>query len=142
MVITIDAINSTTLDDEYLLNSSGNLTIIGGINDIPINKHGSGVKRLVLLIFFRAEAERMRAANNHPSVIYAIEKPETSQHVHHQKLLINALVELSREPDVQVILTTHSGFIVKHLNYNHPKIRKMRCLRKGNCNSPYKKWKC
>lgn len=52
LVITIDAINSTTLDDEYLLNSSGNLTIIAGVNDIPINKHGSGVKRLVLLIFF------------------------------------------------------------------------------------------
>lgn len=24
---------------------------------------------------------------------------------------------------------------------HHPKITKMRCLRKGNCNSLYKKWK-
>ena len=97
---------------------------ISGDNDIPINKHGSGVKRLVLLNFFRAEAERMRAANNHPSVIYAIEEPETSQHVYHQKLLIDALVELSQKPEVQVILTTHSSFIVKHLNFNQLRLIK------------------
>ncbi|CAH2789826.1 MAG: predicted ATP-dependent endonuclease, OLD family [uncultured Caballeronia sp.] len=29
-----------------------------GDNDIPINKRGSGVRRLILLNFFRAEAER------------------------------------------------------------------------------------
>lgn len=97
---------------------------ISGDNDIPINKHGSGVKRLVLLNFFRAEAERMRAANNHPSVVYAIEEPETSQHVHHQKLLIDALVELSQKPDVQVILTTHSSYVVRHLNFNQLRLIK------------------
>ena len=97
---------------------------ISGDNDIPINKHGSGVKRLVLLNFFRAEAERMRAANNHPSVIYAIEEPETSQHVYHQKLLIDALAELSQKSNVQVILTTHSSFIIKHLNFNQLRLIK------------------
>lgn len=66
----------------------------------------------------------MRAANNHPSVIYAIEEPETSQHVYHQKLLIDALVELSQKPEVQVILTTHSSFIVKHLNFNQLRLIK------------------
>lgn len=33
---------------------------ITGDGDIPINKRGSGVKRLILLNFFRAEAERRR----------------------------------------------------------------------------------
>lgn len=88
---------------------------ICGDNDIPINKHGSGVKRLVLLNFFRAEAERVCTLSNHSSVVYAIEEPETSQHVHHQKLLIDALVQLSNRPNVQVVLTTHSSYIVKHL---------------------------
>ncbi|MHB8392242.1 MAG: AAA family ATPase [Acidobacteriaceae bacterium] len=31
-----------------------------GDDQIPINKRGSGVRRLVLLSFFRAEAERHR----------------------------------------------------------------------------------
>ena len=37
---------------------------ISGDEEIPINKRGSGVKRLVLLNFFRAEAERR--ANDPP----------------------------------------------------------------------------
>jgi len=53
---------------------------ISGDGDIPINKRGSGVKRLILLNFFRAEAERRRKNCNNPSIIYAIEEPETSQH--------------------------------------------------------------
>jgi len=47
-----------------------------------------------LLNFFRAEAERRRRERNVPSVIYAIEEPETSQHTAHQKILIRALLEL------------------------------------------------
>ncbi|MEM5639843.1 AAA family ATPase [Bacillus toyonensis] len=31
---------------------------LDGDNEIPINKRGSGVRRLVLLNFFRAQAER------------------------------------------------------------------------------------
>ena len=58
---------------------------IAGDDDIPINKRGSGVKRLILLNFFRAEVERRKIQENIPSVIYAIEEPETSQHTEHQK---------------------------------------------------------
>ena len=58
---------------------------ITGDEDIPINKRGSGVKRLILLNFFRAEAERRKSENNAPNIIYAIEEPETSQHPSHQK---------------------------------------------------------
>ena len=58
---------------------------ITGDQDIPINKRGSGVKRLILLNFFRAEAERRQKETNVPSIIYAIEEPETSQHPNHQR---------------------------------------------------------
>lgn len=51
---------------------------ISGDEEIPINKRGSGTKRLILLSFFRAEAERRRLESNSPGVIYAIEEPETS----------------------------------------------------------------
>ena len=56
---------------------------ITGDDDIPINKRGSGVKRLILLNFFRAEAERRQREKNVPNIIYAIEEPETSQHPQH-----------------------------------------------------------
>ena len=97
---------------------------ITGDDDIPINKRGSGVKRLILLNFFRAEAERKREEKKLPSIIYAIEEPETSQHLDHQKKLIEALKELSSNEETQVILTTHSAEIVKLLGFENLKLIK------------------
>lgn len=91
------------------------LSIYG--DDIPINKRGSGVKRLILLNFFRAQAEKKKDEKKSPSIIYAIEEPETSQHVEHQNMLIDALNSLAEHDDIQVILTTHSANIVKKLGY-------------------------
>ncbi|KOH43730.1 ATP-binding protein [Sunxiuqinia dokdonensis] len=98
-----------------------NVSITGDEN-IPINKRGSGVKRLILLNFFRAEAERRRTEHNIPSIVYAIEEPETSQHSQHQKQLTKALIRLSEAANTQIILTTHSPVIVKELNFNHLKM--------------------
>ena len=97
---------------------------ITGDDDIPINKRGSGVKRLVLLNFFRAEAERRQREQNTPSIIYAIEEPETSQHPSHQRKLIEAFIALSNTDRTQVILTTHSPAIVKMLDFEHLKLIK------------------
>ena len=97
---------------------------ISGDEDIPINKRGSGVKRLVLLNFFRAEAERRKTEKNVPDIIYAIEEPETSQHPDHQKKLISAFIELSKAHHTQIILTTHSPAIVKMLDFEHLKLIK------------------
>ena len=78
---------------------------------IPLNKRGSGVRRLVLLSFFQAEAEKRRAAAavgapQPRRVVYAIEEPETSQHPDSQEQIIGALRELADAGD-QVLLTTH-----------------------------------
>ncbi len=97
---------------------------ITGDEDIPINKRGSGVKRLVLLNFFRAEAERRKNESNVPDIIYAIEEPETSQHPSHQRKLIEAFIELSKSENTQVLLTTHSPSIVKLLQFDHLKLIK------------------
>lgn len=78
-----------------------------GDNGIPINKRGSGIRRLILLNFFRAEAERKAHENSKQSVIYAIEEPETGQHPNNQRMLIEALLELSETSNNQVIVTTH-----------------------------------
>jgi len=80
---------------------------LSGDDDIPINKRGSGVRRLILLNFFRAEAERRRETCVSQRVIYAIEEPESSQHPDNQVMLIKSLLDLSNDPNTQVLLTTH-----------------------------------
>lgn len=87
-------------------------------DNIPINKRGSGVRRLVLLNFFRAEAERRRAGNIGNHVIYAFEEPETSQHPDHQEILIQAFLQLSESPSSQIVLTTHTPALAGLLPLN------------------------
>ncbi|MBD3307080.1 AAA family ATPase [candidate division KSB3 bacterium] len=78
---------------------------------IPLNKRGSGVRRLILLNYFRSEAEEK--AEDGRNIVYAIEEPETSQHPLHQVMLINSLIELAENENRQVIITTHSPEIAK-----------------------------
>lgn len=78
---------------------------------IPLNKRGSGVRRMVLLSFFQAEAQRLRdervvEGGEGVPVIYAVEEPETSQHPDHQERIIEALQVVAEGGD-QVLLTTH-----------------------------------
>lgn len=78
---------------------------------IPLNKRGSGVRRLILVSFFKAEAERRLITQSTRSIIYAIEEPETAQHPGNQRILLESFKALSHEDKCQVILTTHSpGF--------------------------------
>lgn len=88
-----------------------------GDDNIPMNKRGSGVRRLILLNYFRAEADRINT--NKRNVIYAIEEPETSQHPNHQTLLIEALNEIAQKPNNQVLITTHSPEIAKQTKREH-----------------------
>ena len=79
---------------------------LDGENGIPINKRGSGVRRLILLNFFRAEAEKI-VQGSERKVIYAIEEPETSQHPSYQVMLMKALLDLANQKNRQIIVTTH-----------------------------------
>ena len=81
-------------------------------DDIPMNKRGSGVRRLLLLNFFRAEAARqLNDADRNNSIIYAFEEPETAQHPSHQKMLVESFIKISRKLNTQVIMTTHTPAI-------------------------------
>lgn len=85
---------------------------------IPLNKRGSGVRRLILLNFFRAEAKRKleqseKEQNNELNIIYAFEEPETSQHPKFQKMLIDSFKTMSELNHIQVCITTHSPAIAQ-----------------------------
>lgn len=86
---------------------------INSDNNIPINKRGSGVRRLILINFFRAEAEKRLSTSVQKSIIYAFEEPETSQHPNHQYMLLDSLMDLSEANDTQVLITTHTPPIAK-----------------------------
>lgn len=112
-------------------------TSITGDYGIPLNKRGSGVKRLVLLNFFRAKAERAAFEKNAGSVIYAIEEPETSQHPRNQRMLMAALTEIAAAPGRQVILTTHTPMLArsvpnKTLRFIQTKVDGSREILKGS----------
>lgn len=86
---------------------------ITGDANIPINKRGSGVRRLILLGFFRAKADLLQRESNKQSIIYGIEEPETSQHPRNQRLLMSSLQDLSLSD--QVVITTHTPMLARVL---------------------------
>lgn len=88
-----------------------------GDDGIPINKRGSGTRRLVLLNFFRAQAEDS-AFNRSTGIIYAIEEPETSQHPNHQILLLDVLQDLTLQGKCQIIITTHTPTLARRVERN------------------------
>ena len=85
-----------------------------GDENIPMNKRGSGIRRLILLNYFKAEAENKTSEGR--TIIYAIEEPETSQHPNYQIMLIHALQEIANTGNRQVLITTHSPEIAKLVN--------------------------
>ncbi|MGO2069502.1 ATP-binding protein [Glutamicibacter arilaitensis] len=89
--------------------------VLQGSNGVAINKRGSGVRRLILVSFFKAEAKRMIESNEKTSVIYALEEPETSQHPRNQRILLDSFQTMAEVPGTQVILTSHSPGFVSHL---------------------------
>lgn len=112
---TIDRTLATELVPDFipptLAKWAGLFSVNLSTDGIPLNKRGSGVRRLVLVAFFKAEAERLLTSSSKKGLIYAIEEPETAQHPNNQKILQQAFFDLSNEENCQVILTTHSpGF--------------------------------
>ena len=99
-------------------------------DDIPINKRGSGVRRLVLFSFFRAEAERLREENGKGNIIYAVEEPETAQHPSNQRKVIEALYSISEADGCQVLLTTHVPALASLLPLDS-----IRYIETDNCNN-------
>ena len=88
-----------------------------GDDDVPINKRGSGFRRLLLLNYFRAEAER--ANETRRPIIYAIEEPETALHPNWQLMLIKSLLELSNNNNTQIFITTHSPALASTVSYDY-----------------------
>lgn len=119
-VSEMDADLSATLDPVVKTKKWESLfqTSVTGDNGIPLNKRGSGVRRLILLNFFRAQVEARASETDNASVIYAIEEPETSQHPRNQRLLLSTLQRLTTDPTRQVMVTTHTPMLARAVPEN------------------------
>lgn len=98
---------------------------------IPLNKRGSGVRRMILVSFFKAAADRRAKEDSRTDVIYAIEEPETGQHPSNQKILIDSFYDLANSGNSQVVLTTHSPNLSKELP-----LESIRFVTRDNENKP------
>ena len=123
---TLDALNkidanlASKLEPQFVMPTASKWTGLFSINmdtddGISLNKRGSGVRRMILVSFFKAEAERRLKTSNKRSIIYALEEPETAQHPNNQKILIESFKSLANEDGCQVLLTTHSPGLAAEL---------------------------
>jgi len=119
---TIDKNLASELTPEFTPPTPAKWTSLFSVNlstdGIPLNKRGSGVRRLVLVSFFKAEAERLLKKGSKKGIIYAVEEPETAQHPNNQKILQSSFSALASESNCQVILTTHSPGFASDLPMN------------------------
>ncbi|PSJ72969.1 OLD family endonuclease [Sphingobacteriales bacterium UPWRP_1] len=83
---------------------------------IPFNKRGSGIRRLILLNFFRAEAENKNQTTS--NLVYAFEEPETSQHADNQRIIMQSFIKIAQKENYQIIITTHSNNLVQMVQPN------------------------
>lgn len=96
-------------------------------NQVPVQNRGSGVRRLILMSFFRAQADQESTIFESDltddsggqargrGVIIALEEPETALHPDLQRELVNSLNVMAAEPNQQVLITTHSSNLLQHV---------------------------
>ncbi|MFH8361404.1 ATP-binding protein [Streptomyces anulatus] len=80
---------------------------------VPVNKWGSGSRRLLLMSFFRAQVASVSTDAQHQHTIYAIEEPETALHPNMQRKLLLNLLTLGEVEHSQVVITTHSPSLAR-----------------------------
>ena len=102
---TLDLFN----DDDLVL-STGNL---------PLKNRGEGFQFKVKKTIFELLSEMQ--AQNHNS-IFAFEEPETHLHPTAQREMYQTIKKLSENPNYQLLMTTHSPYIVKELQQDNSNI--------------------
>lgn len=114
-----------------------------GSSDINLVKRGSGFKRLCEIYAFTMQILGNFPINGGP-IILTVEEPEISLHPSQQRDIVKRLNDILKLPNTQVIISTHSPFIVNELNENNIVILKQnasgniitehtaeRCLKNG-----------
>ncbi|MBR4265076.1 MAG: AAA family ATPase [Bacteroidales bacterium] len=107
---------------EQYLNSFGSI-------DINLAKRGSGFKRLCEIYYF---IMRSLAEYSNGPIILAVEEPEISLHPSQQRDIVNRLQDILNLPNTQVIISTHSPYIVNELKISSITVLKRKTDSQGN----------
>lgn len=86
-----------------------------GSKNINLAKRGSGFKRLCEIYYFTMSALSKIRNNSQKHIILAVEEPEISLHPSQQRDIVQRLQDILKLPNTQVLITTHSPFIVNEL---------------------------
>ncbi|MBI1175719.1 MAG: AAA family ATPase [Sideroxydans sp.] len=92
------------------LNVDAKVKFLEGGNEIAIENKGDGTKRRMTMALLEFKKEQSRIPND-DQTIYLLDEPDTHLHVRAQLDLVNTVEGFSSAGN-QVILTTHSPFIV------------------------------
>lgn len=102
-----------------------------GSNDIKLAKRGSGFKRLCEIYYFTmSNLAEYSIANG--STILAVEEPEISLHPSQQRDIVKRLNDILNLPNTQVIISTHSPYIVNELSIPSITVLKRKMDASGN----------
>jgi len=75
--------------------------------EIPFQKRGSGLRRLLMVAYFQYIAQKNLSESAGKNSIYGIEEPETYLHPGAQRVLLYSFMAVSKTE--QVFITTHSS---------------------------------
>lgn len=90
--------------------------------ETPLAAKGTGVRGGVMVAMFRYLAE-----NSRRSMIFSVEEPEAFLHPGAQEALRDDLEALAERPDVTLVITTHSPFVISR----DPKARVIAITKNG-----------
>lgn len=111
-------------DTNKFLGSSTTIKLDDGI-ETPISLQGNGVQRSLIFALIeyiakreasKPRTEQMQEAKGQRATILLFEEPELYMHPHLMRRLKNALIGISESPNWQVIITTHSPFLLDVAN--------------------------
>lgn len=108
--------NTETPKEEFDFSESFDIlanSILLTKENIPLKNRGDGFQLKVKNAIFRILADQ--AYTDSRSFIYAFEEPETHLHPREQVAMYQTLKQLSNKPNYQIMITTHSPYIVKEL---------------------------
>lgn len=105
------------------LNIDAKVKFLENGNEINLDKKGDGTKRRITMALLEFKKEEILLPHDN-STIYLLDEPDTHLHVKAQIELLETLKSFA-ENDNQVIITTHSPFLINAINPNQ--IRLLHC---------------
>ena len=122
----LDSLKKNNITEDLLFNLNAPITCFTDNSiyffkdpiPIPLKYRGDGLKLMITNTLIKMLAEK-KTDNN---IIFAFEEPETHLHPTAQREMYQTIKKLSENPNYQVLMTTHSPYIVKELQQDNSNI--------------------